>query len=176
VIETGQRDLNGRPIHGDIDRGHRIKTDQWDAAKFLEMLDAVLTQPGVQAVRWTQATPYFNDGETCYFGVHEMTVKVSDPDAPDAENQDDEDDWDDDDEYRDGFKDSSDLGLELDWNEQERRYIKVVTDATHPAALPLRELVKATGHFYTVLLDAFGDHAEITATTAGFTVESYEHE
>lgn len=174
MTDTEQRNLNGRPIHGDVNRGHRIETEQWDAAMFLEMLDAVLTQPGVQAVRWTQATPYFNDGETCYFSVHDMTAKVSNPDAPDTENQDD--DWDDDNEYRDGFKDSSDLGLEMDWNEQERRYNRVVTDATHPAALPLRELDGATGHFYTLFLDAFGDHAEITATTAGFTVETYEHE
>lgn len=29
--------------------------------------------PGITGVVWTQYTPYFNDGDTCEFSVHEAT-------------------------------------------------------------------------------------------------------
>lgn len=31
--------------------------------------------PSVSAVRWSQYTPYFNDGDTCEFRVHEIHVQ-----------------------------------------------------------------------------------------------------
>jgi hypothetical protein len=31
--------------------------------------------PDVEAVRWQQYTPYFNDGDTCEFSVHDPEVK-----------------------------------------------------------------------------------------------------
>ncbi len=48
--------------------------------------------PEAVGIRWMQYTPYFNDGETCEFGVHEFYVKMSDsePEAGD---------------YGDGFED-----------------------------------------------------------------------
>lgn len=32
--------------------------------------------PDVEAVRWTQYTPYFNDGDACTFGVHDPGVQL----------------------------------------------------------------------------------------------------
>lgn len=34
--------------------------------------------PEVETVSWTQYTPYFNDGDTCEFGVHEINVNGED--------------------------------------------------------------------------------------------------
>lgn len=31
--------------------------------------------PTLQAVKWTQYTPYFNDGDACVFGVNEWSVR-----------------------------------------------------------------------------------------------------
>ncbi len=35
------------------------------------------TFPTVEAIRWTQYAPYFNDGEPCEFGVHDPMFKVA---------------------------------------------------------------------------------------------------
>jgi hypothetical protein len=32
--------------------------------------------PGLKAVKWTQYTPYFNDGDACVFGVHDWYARV----------------------------------------------------------------------------------------------------
>lgn len=39
------------------------------------------TCPGLESFSWTQFTPYFNDGDTCYFGVRneEPTINGSSP-------------------------------------------------------------------------------------------------
>jgi hypothetical protein len=33
--------------------------------------------PDIEAIRWTQGTPSFNDGEPCTFSVHDFTAKVN---------------------------------------------------------------------------------------------------
>jgi hypothetical protein len=32
--------------------------------------------PNIEAVRWTQYTPHFNDGDACVFGVHEPSAQL----------------------------------------------------------------------------------------------------
>jgi len=34
--------------------------------------------PEVEGIRWTQYTPYFNDGDPCRFSVHTCYVKIGD--------------------------------------------------------------------------------------------------
>jgi hypothetical protein len=34
--------------------------------------------PELHCVAWTQYTPYFNDGDSCHFGIHEVAVGISD--------------------------------------------------------------------------------------------------
>jgi len=33
--------------------------------------------PILESVRWTQYTPYFNDGDVCEFGVYDIIVKIT---------------------------------------------------------------------------------------------------
>lgn len=40
--------------------------------------EAFAAYPKLQAVRWTQYTPYFNDGDPCTFNVHDSYVKFDD--------------------------------------------------------------------------------------------------
>lgn len=49
------------------------------AAEFQKFFE---TYPLVESVRWTQYTPYFNDGDPCTFSRHSMTLAmVEDPDT-----------------------------------------------------------------------------------------------
>lgn len=32
--------------------------------------------PNIEAVRWTQYTPYFNDGDPCVFGLHGVECQI----------------------------------------------------------------------------------------------------
>jgi hypothetical protein len=43
-----------------------------------ELKESFAKFPRLQAVRWTQYTPHFNDGDVCSFGVHEPEFKISD--------------------------------------------------------------------------------------------------
>lgn len=43
-------------------------------ASFVEFFAA---HPEVAAIRWRQYTPYFNDGEACYFSVCEPEIKLT---------------------------------------------------------------------------------------------------
>lgn len=50
--------------------------------------DFFADNPDVEAVRWEQYTPYFNDGDACVFGVGDPRVRLKGTEA----DQDDEDD------------------------------------------------------------------------------------
>ena len=155
--------IEGRPITGEISKGDGRSAEQWDAPKFLEMLDAVLNVPGVLSVMWRQYTPYFNDGDVCEFSAYGFAVEITDPPAghePDYERYDNDSDTDH--PYFDTYTFYD--------------YVDGVRTPNHPVFEPLSALGDASDHFLTVLYDHFGDHAIVTATRDGFTVETYEHD
>src|SRR4051794_30400356 len=39
----------------------------------------------VESFGWTQYTPYFNDGDECVFGVHDLKIMAADADEGDRE-------------------------------------------------------------------------------------------
>ena len=126
-------------------------------AAFRTFFDA---HPTIQAVRWRQYTPYFNDGEPCTFGLGELTYRVA------GQTEDDGGD------YEDGFYSRYSLGSRWDRSRRE----SVVTDQS---AYDLRDACKDFEKEVTdedVFLAVFGDHVMVTATREGFEVESYEHE
>jgi hypothetical protein len=41
--------------------------------------------PELEMIWWTQYTPYFNDGDTCVFGVHDFYCVFPDPANPEWE-------------------------------------------------------------------------------------------
>lgn len=168
--------FEGRPIQGHVERG-KTALEQWDGARFLELLDAVLNAENVAAVRWRQYIPYFNDGDPCEFSVGGFYLKPGEPGdpAPDPEDDTDDDIFDDDDQggdYDDGFLDSSNLSRS--WNTEKGAYVPL--PEVHAGAAPLTELNQNSDHFEAVLREKFGDHSIITATRDGFHVEYYEHD
>lgn len=163
MTDTETPTIEGRPIAGDISKGNRSSTEQWDAPKFLEMLDAVLNTPNVLSVTWYQYTPYFNDGDVCEFGVHGFAVEVTEPPA-NASADYERYDYDSDTEHA-YFSSYSFYD-----------YVDGVRIPNHPVYEPLSALDGVSDHFLNVLYDHFGDHARVYATRDGFTVETYEHD
>lgn len=165
-------DLLGRPVSGEITKTYSDNVEQWSAEEFLKRLDAVLDLPDVEAVKWEQYTPYFNDGEPCVFSVGDVRVKMN---WSDGESGD----------YGDGLYSHYDSELREgvrvvygEYNQVTHLYSTTEIPTGHGPRTDVVEALKGMkmGHFENVCLDAFGDHAEVTATKDGFEVEYYEHD
>lgn len=56
------------------------KIEERGKAVFLQATQDLLDKfPQIRALHWTQYTPYFNDGDPCYFRVNSLNVLMSDP-------------------------------------------------------------------------------------------------
>jgi hypothetical protein len=114
--------------------------------------------PEVKLIKWTQYTPYFNDGDACIFGVNEPTFSNADDASlvnPWGEYEGDEDDA--------GnvfcFQGTYDLPKELKGKKaQINAMARLICD----------------GAMEDVMLAAFGDHAVVTVTATGIETEEYE--
>jgi hypothetical protein len=165
-----------------------VAVDQISAAEFLALIDEVLAVPGIEAIKWRQYTPYFNDGDACEFSIHGASVKLSETFGFS------EDDGD----YEDGFIGDYELiGEVIDdkafpksagkygtpehlaahakWV-SERYSNQVNGQDTSAVVAALRKFESRGAAIETVVKANFGDHAEVTATTEGFTVSEYEHD
>lgn len=121
---------------------HRKAVQEKGKELLKELIADVFANPSyadLEAVRWEQYTPYFNDGDTCYFSVYDVRVKVKG--------------MSDEEEYEDGFVDTY----------GEAKKYAFLDHAIHRIGDDILE-------------DAFGDHAQVTITREGITVEEYEHE
>jgi predicted SnoaL-like aldol condensation-catalyzing enzyme len=126
--------------------------------------------PEIQAVRWRQYTPYFNDGEPCEFSIHEMYAKpakavtagTGTPVDDDGSNGGEDEDLDDEDEEDGDYKD----GFIANYDDNFPKKSKPTFQALERAANELEEVLRLV----------FGDHVQVIATREGFEVEEYEHE
>lgn len=148
-----------RPITGEINRASRNSTPQLGPAEFLAAIDGLLDRPSVASIRWAQYTPYFNDGDPCEFGVREMQLRF------DGIKVDDTD-------YGDDYLTAWEF---TDWKTDKTIDVPGLTEAQ---VLEIKEALSSfsTSAFETVMRDNFGDHAEVTATKDGFSVDEYEHD
>lgn len=123
--------------------------------------------PEVQAITWTQYTPYFNDGDACVFGVNDLVIhikEVVDKYLSDSELADEElktfDDYID---YTYGWYETADENDDyLNHHENLRNDF-----------LMLRELMHGNDEF---ALGAFGDHVRVLVTQDNVEVEEYDHD
>ena len=116
--------------------------------------------PKVNAIYWTQYTPYFNDGDTCEFGIHDVFVRYGfDEQSEHGRNSPDEDTtfWDD---------DLPENLAKLDWQDQDK--------LLDPVKKPINKLIHGLGD--DVMEGLFGDHASIYANRYGVFVEEYDHD
>ena len=104
--------------------------------------------PEVLAIKWTQYTPYFNDGDTCTFGVNE----------PQAQIEEGED-------FRDGYDFTS------TWEG------RVPSERDNTIRKGLDALYAKFQKVEEVFEEVFGDHSEITVKRNGeVEIEEYEHD
>lgn len=127
--------------------------------------------PGITAVMWTQATPYFNDGDPCEFGVND--VYFTNASDEEMENITSYGEYDGEDENT--FSASA-YELTID-----REYYKETQDLAQKAGVDsksIKELSDLIGssEMEDILLMMFDDHARIVATRSGFDVDEYSHD
>lgn len=115
---------------------------------FKELFDK---HPQLVSVTWRQYTPYFNDGDPCYFRVGEFETNF------------DEDEYDDEDE-------DEEEAVEEETTEEVVEE-SVDYDAINEAVGELEGLLPED-----VLEHVFGDHVTITATREGFDITEYDHD
>lgn len=158
--EPNDFEIKGRPIEGDVHRSYRDNRPPATAAQFMEATDAVLSIPGVYAVRWNQYTPSFNDGDPCEFTVHDIYFRLT----PLEDESDERGD------YEDGFIDSWSLSYM-----KERDELPELSDET------IKAIEKAVKEWESLAKDEvcrqnFGDPGQVTATVEGFSVDYYDHD
>jgi hypothetical protein len=132
-------------VKAKADYDAKIKADG-EAAIKAELAALFERHPKLLGIKWTQYTPYFNDGEPCTFGIHEPDVVIE------------------------GCRDESAWAIKYYAN--DRGY--------GPDVLAIGEDIAKFYHAIQQVSDAmeaaFGDHAEITVTRDGITVDEYSHE
>lgn len=174
--------ITDRNINGDISRRSTARQEQKGVQEFLTAVDAVLAVPGVKAIKWSQYTPYFNDGDPCEFTTYLSGIVVEDRFLTEEEIE-----YGDFGDYGDGALSSYELFVRLKgWGEvnndrelyfadENRRFERNGQD-TEAIVKAFEALEKQWGAFDDVLSTNFGDPASVTATTKGFDVEYYEHD
>jgi len=120
--------------------------------------------PKVKSFGWNQFTPYFNDGDTCYFCVNNDYISINGESV-------DESDW----------INETKITNYGTWNREKREYegrTEVPNLDYDPelskAADEIREFLRNFDEDF--FMAQFGDHAEITITAEGVSVDEYEHD
>jgi predicted SnoaL-like aldol condensation-catalyzing enzyme len=133
----------------------KLTNEGEDAVKelFKEFFDA---NPQAESVTWTQYTPYFNDGDTCTFRVHEMSVTINEVEETSDDGIVDESDEDEDEDEWDSYQLSKSEDPEM---KKLGEALDVLNDIPED-----------------VLEHVFGDHCRIVATRESFDVDEYDHD
>lgn len=119
----------------------------------------VKSNPQVKAVKWTQYTPYFNDGDTCTFGINAPEFFFHDTAGNDDEDEDD----------AEGYG-AWNLKPERDqWSPS----VEVCSPETAAACVKLAE---ALDGIEEALEECFGDHVKVIVTANGVEVDEYDHD
>ncbi len=143
----------------------QIKRDGEQIMKelFIELFNEL---PKVQAVRWAQYTPYFNDGDPCIFNVYEPEFKVDAPEIDSGER------------YHDDDYDDEDSGYQ--YGDSDYPWITPWYNGIHEnpewEGLKIFNNALCSNTMERVCLAIFGDHSEVVATRDGFDVTEYYHE
>lgn len=168
----------GVPVSGEIDtRSHRLVPPR-PLSELEPLFRAVLEDPYIREFGWTQYTPYFNDGDPCYFRVGDMWVLTVD----DPSDEEIEEEGIDVEEYSVIYGHQTLGDIDRKWVTREdgaRERVDAGYTGTRPEefarAYALARAIDSEA-FDAELLAAFGDHATVMITREGITVEHYEHD
>ena len=112
------------------------------------------TFPEVEALRWDQFTPYFNDGEACVFTFRGLHVKIKNASVSDEVKE------------EINVNDFLDIEYDLyDWDDVKKEKIaKKGFEKLYEAGLKLNGQL---GQVEDALETVFGDHSQVTVTSDG---------
>lgn len=130
--------------------------------------------PGITAVVWTQYTPYFNDGDTCTFGVGDVSFTNAPPEELENVTSWGEYDGDDETVWAATNIDYI-LRTESSWYTEIAAKIRATPGIDTASCDALSKLVGNT-EMEDVLLAMFDDHVKVIATRDGFDVSEYDHD
>ncbi|MEU5426907.1 hypothetical protein AB0H73_15065 [Streptomyces olivoreticuli] len=165
------RNFLGIPVQGDITPG-ATRVEQKPIEDLQPTLQAVLDDPTIVEFGWQQYTPYFNDGEPCTFGVNGTWVRTTDDE--DAE-EDELEMWG----HRSlGKTTGGEWADDPDRPGRSKRIGERYEGPDEARYRRCKELEAAVegGAFERVLLEAFGDHAQVTVRRGGIEVEFFSHD
>ncbi|SDH18098.1 hypothetical protein SAMN05421505_11285 [Sinosporangium album] len=174
----------GLTIEGDRDFNRVRAGEQWDGDRASRVLAPLMESPRIEAIRWTQYTPYFNDGDVCEFSVYGASYKVNDRPLPDpADDYDEEEDF------------LTTYSPRLKGGRYERRvpgtgryfednYVKAEWEeygdfcARHDDYDAMNDFSNSieAGYLDQLFYDLFGDHARVTVYKDRIEVEEYSHD
>jgi hypothetical protein len=112
--------------------------------------------PDVEAVRWSQYAPYFNDGDACEFSVHELEVRLKD---------------------EEDFADQWSLNYELNKSKHGGAFNREV-DVEHPVVKILEPISDAlqSSAMSSTMEAIFGNHVQVTVTRDGMEIDEHDHD
>jgi hypothetical protein len=109
--------------------------------------------PKLESFKWQQYTPYFNDGDTCTFGVRSIDCFTFD-----------------------GEEDPKLFDYSTSTRENGYKSTRLGSDELHAASEALSALSAKLIAAEEVLEAVFGDHVEVTVTRDGISVDEYHHD
>lgn len=112
--------------------------------------------PEIEALRWEQYTPHFNDGDACLFSMNDISVQLASNAVGATSDEKTTDDDDDDD------------GNFIESYELDKKHSKI--------AEAVEELHSELEEVEDILQEVLGDHSRITVTRDKIDVEEYDHD
>ncbi|MET9959287.1 hypothetical protein ABZ128_09395 [Streptomyces sp. NPDC006326] len=160
---TGARNFLGMPVEGDYSEAS-TRVTQRPIGELQPVVQAVLDDPTIVEFGWKQYTPYFNDGDPCEFSAYGLWVRTdADGDVEDLYELE---------------ADSSHPSLgrrPYQWETREYLPYEGPDEARYERVQALCGAIEG-GAFENVLMEAFGDHAQVTVRREGIEVEHYSHD
>lgn len=176
---TTTRTFLGIPVEGEINEGSK-RAPQKPLAELQPLLQALLDDETIACFGWHQYTPFFNDGDPCNFSANAVWVARPEDLDPDIDEDSEHDTGSLDVSYNDhlGSYEGGEWVPDPE-NPPRNKRVGAVYEGPDKARYDrCMELYHAvdSGEFDDVLLEAFGDHAEITVRRTGIQVEYYSHD
>ena len=128
--------------------------------------------PGISALKWSQYTPYFNDGNACEFNVNDVYFTNASPEELDNVNHhgvyegEDETVW---------VVRSVKYTLSSKYHAEDAAKIRAAGGVDVDSCQLIDKMIQSS-EMEDIMEEMFGDHVVITATRDGFDVNDYEHD
>lgn len=138
-----------------------------------ELKTIMVDNPQIQAYRWTQYTPHFNDGDSCTFGVYSSGIKFDETICPGKEGSDGEINYGGD--CGDGFLEDYQLNKDFWSSKADILNFKQIKELEKA----VKEVTKLFSHLSSMekdLQETFGDGVQVTVTKSGVETEDYDHD